>query len=126
MLSAPDPIAFSQRPLPTAVAVANATANRPEDEEIRLLAVNLRERLQPSLTASLPGLGGHLDLYDTEAKPATGADWGAKAGENTFPAPAGEFSQGLSNFEPMATPHDFPYLKPLAGRNLGNLLNTLV
>ena len=87
------------------LAAANAAANRPPAEDIQAFAGQLRHGLVPGgfppAPASLPGLGGQLDLYDTAAKPALGS-------------------------EPVPAPPDFPYLKPLAGPNPGNRLDTLI
>jgi hypothetical protein len=128
------PVPFGLRPpakpVAAAVAAVNAAANRPSMEDIHAFAADMRKRHPPggyaAAPASLPGLGGHLDLYDSLEKPAMGRSGGGKPPENMFRSLGEEFNQGLSTLEPLQTPHDFPYLKPLAGENLGNRLNTLI
>ena len=130
MINEVNPAQAGLRPPAPAVAAANAAANRPSVEDIHALAGELRQGLLPggyaSAPASLPGLGGHLDLYDTVGKQALGLYGGRRSAENLFKVLGEDFDQGLASLEPLQTPHDFPYLKPLAGRNLGNLLNTLI
>lgn len=134
MITGIQPAPTGLRPPAPTVAAANAAANRPSAEDIHALAGQLRQVPLPggyaSAPASLPGLGGHLDLYDTAGdtvgKQAAGLHGGGGSAETPFKTPGEDFDQGLATFEPLQAPHDFPYLKPLPSPSVGNLLNTLV
>lgn len=88
-----------------AAAAANAAANQPSTEDLHALAGQMRQgRLPGGPPASLPGLGGRIDIYatDTAGKPVPGL-----------------YGEGKSD-------GNFPYLEPLAERNPGNGLNTVI
>lgn len=93
------------RPKPPAMPAAAAI--RPDAESAHGLA---RKESNPSQVAlgfaPVPGLGGSLDLYDTEGK--------RRAVQN-HPIPESSTRQP-----------DFPYLKPLAEKTMGRNFNTLI
>lgn len=134
MLSELGPVAFGLRPPPPAVAALNAAANRPDAEDVALLAQETRKSLLSGLgspPSSPHGVGAQVDLYDTVGKQAMGLLGGGRSASTLANLLGGlkgkqDFSQGLSSLESLAPPPDFPYLKPLHGSNLGNLLNTLI
>jgi hypothetical protein len=44
-------------------AAANSAANKPDDRDVQALAEDLRESAPSAVPPSLPGVGGHLDVY---------------------------------------------------------------
>lgn len=132
MLSELGPVGFGLRPPPPAVAAWNAAANRPDADDVALLARETRKSLLAGLGSSSPqGLGGQIDLYDTVGKQALGLLGAGRSAESMANLFGGakrdrDFSQGLASLDSPAPPPDFPYLKPLHGGNLGKLLNTLI
>lgn len=67
MISDLGPIHPGTRTRPQALASANLAANRPSDADLRRLAQDMRQALPAgAVPASPPGVGGALDVYDSE------------------------------------------------------------
>lgn len=116
-------------PPPPTMAAANTAANHPDSESIHLLAKKMASTFPGGFRpASPPGLGGSLDLYDSAGHQAAGLLGGKRPDSmGDMMKGKGDYAQGLSTTsEPLASPPDFPYLKPLSGPNLGNKLNALI
>lgn len=121
-----NPISYGARP-----PFPLASSNVPELADLRKLAETMTVGLLPQgggsggSSASPPGTGSVVDVYDTIGMQGLGLLGGGRNAETLANILNGDFAQGLSTAEPAVPPPDFPYLKPL-GPALGQFFDSLI